>query len=40
MKWEEVLAEELAANEDVKKLWDSWTAFHEDLPGLGRPAAT
>lgn len=29
-KWDEVLAEELAANPDVQKLWDSYTAFHED----------
>lgn len=28
-KWEEVLAEELAANPDVQKLWDSYSAFHE-----------
>ena len=27
--WEEVLQEEIAANPDVKKLWDSYTAFHE-----------
>ena len=27
--WEEVLADEIAANEDVKKLWDSYTAFHD-----------
>ena len=27
--WEEVLAEELASNPDVKKLWDSYTKFHE-----------
>ena len=27
--WEEVLQEELAANPDVKKLWDSYSAFHE-----------
>lgn len=27
--WEEVLAEELAANPDVQTLWDSWTAFEE-----------
>jgi TRAP-type mannitol/chloroaromatic compound transport system substrate-binding protein len=27
--WEDVLAEELAANPDVKKLWDSYTDFHE-----------
>ena len=29
-KWEEVLQEELAANPDVQKLWDSYTAFHEE----------
>ncbi|MFX4222487.1 MAG: TRAP transporter substrate-binding protein [Thalassobaculum sp.] len=29
-KWDEVLAEELAANPDVQKLWDSYTAFHEE----------
>lgn len=28
-KWEEVLAEELAANPDVKTLWDSFSTFHE-----------
>ena len=28
-KWEEVLAEELAANPDVQTLWDSYTKFHE-----------
>jgi len=28
-KWAEVLAEEIAANPDVKTLWDSYTAFHE-----------
>lgn len=27
--WQEVLAEEIAANPDVKKLWDSYSAFHE-----------
>ncbi|MEM8793147.1 MAG: TRAP transporter substrate-binding protein [Pseudomonadota bacterium] len=27
--WEEVLAEELAANPDVVKIWDSYTKFHE-----------
>ncbi len=27
--WEEVLAEEIAANPDVKKLWDSFSEFHE-----------
>ncbi|MCR9175203.1 MAG: TRAP transporter substrate-binding protein [Alphaproteobacteria bacterium] len=28
-KWEEVLAEELAANPDVQTLWDSYTKFNE-----------
>jgi TRAP-type mannitol/chloroaromatic compound transport system substrate-binding protein len=27
--WNEVLAEELKANPDVKKVWDSYSAFHE-----------
>jgi TRAP-type mannitol/chloroaromatic compound transport system substrate-binding protein len=27
--WEEVLAEEIAANPDVKTLWDSYTSFNE-----------
>lgn len=27
--WEEVLQEELAANADVKRLWDSFSKFHE-----------
>lgn len=27
--WEEVLQDELAANPDVKRLWDSYSAFHE-----------
>ncbi len=27
--WEEVLAEEVAANKDVKMLWDSFSKFHE-----------
>ena len=27
--WEEVLAEEIAANPDVKTLWDSFSKFHE-----------
>ncbi len=27
--WEEVLQEEIAANADVKKLWDSYSKFHE-----------
>ena len=28
--WGEVLAEEIAANPDVKTLWDSYSAFHEE----------
>lgn len=28
--WDEVLAEELAANPDVKRFWDSWTAFEQE----------
>lgn len=28
--WGEVLQEEIAANPDVKRLWDSYSAFHED----------
>ena len=28
-KQEEVLAEELKANEDEKKVWDSYSDFHE-----------
>jgi TRAP-type mannitol/chloroaromatic compound transport system substrate-binding protein len=27
--WDEVLQEEIAANEDVKRLWESYTAFHD-----------
>ncbi|MEM7776912.1 MAG: TRAP transporter substrate-binding protein [Pseudomonadota bacterium] len=27
--WEEVLAEEIKANPDVKKVWDSYSSFHE-----------
>lgn len=27
--WQDVIAEEVAANADSKKLWDSYTAFHE-----------
>jgi len=34
-KWEEVLAEELAANPDVKKVWDSYTKFHEGFKVWG-----
>ncbi len=33
--WEEVLAEEIAANPDVKRVWDSYTAFHEDFKVWG-----
>ncbi len=33
--WEEVLAEELAANEDVKKVWDSFSKFHESYQVWG-----
>ena len=28
--WDEVLKEEIAANPDVKRLWDSYSAFHEE----------
>lgn len=28
--WGEVLQDEIAANPDVKRLWDSYSAFHED----------
>ncbi len=28
-KWEEVLAEEIAANPDVARLWDSFSTFHD-----------
>lgn len=34
-KWAEVLAEELAANPDVQKLWDSYSAFHEQYKVWG-----
>jgi TRAP-type mannitol/chloroaromatic compound transport system substrate-binding protein len=34
-KWEEVLAEELAANPDVQKLWDSYTKFNEGFKVWG-----
>ena len=27
--WEEVLVEEIAANDDVKLLWNSYQSFHE-----------
>ncbi|MCP5266470.1 MAG: TRAP transporter substrate-binding protein [Burkholderiaceae bacterium] len=27
--WEQVLADEIKANKDVKKLWDSYSSFHE-----------
>jgi TRAP-type mannitol/chloroaromatic compound transport system substrate-binding protein len=33
--WGEVLEEELAVNEDVKKIWDSYSAFHEDYKVWG-----
>ena len=29
VKWEEVLQEEIAANPDVARLWESYSAFHE-----------
>lgn len=34
-KWDEVLAEELAANPDVKTMWDSYSKFHEDYQVWG-----
>ena len=34
-KWGEVLAEELAASEDVTKLWDNYTAFNEEYQVWG-----
>ena len=34
-KWEEVLAEEIAASEDVKKLWDHYSAFSEEYQVWG-----
>jgi TRAP-type mannitol/chloroaromatic compound transport system substrate-binding protein len=36
--WEEVLQEELAASEDVKKLWDSYQAFREEYKVWGDKA--
>ena len=33
--WNEVLAEELAANPDVKVLWDSYSKFHEGFKVWG-----
>ena len=33
--WHEVLQEEIAANPDVAKLWDSFTAFHENYKVWG-----
>ena len=36
--WDEVLQEELAASEDVKKLWDSYQAFHEKYKVWGEKA--
>jgi len=29
-KWEEVLAEEIEANPDVKRLWESYSKFHDE----------
>ena len=34
-KWEEVLQEEIAANPDVARLWDSYSKFHEDYQVWG-----
>ena len=34
-KWEEVLAEEIAASEDVKRLWDHYSAFSEEYQVWG-----
>jgi TRAP-type mannitol/chloroaromatic compound transport system substrate-binding protein len=36
--WEEVLQEELAASEEVGKLWESYQAFHEDYKVWGERA--
>ena len=36
--WEEVLQEEIAASEDVKKLWDSYQAFREEYKVWGDKA--
>ncbi len=36
--WEEVLAEEIAANPDVKRFMDSFTAFHEKYKMWGEKA--
>ena len=33
--WEEVLAEEIAANPDVKVIWDSFSKFHEGFKVWG-----
>ncbi len=33
--WQEVLKEEIAANPDVKRLWDSYTKFHESYKVWG-----
>ncbi len=33
--WEEVLAEEIEANPDVKTLWDSYSAFHDQYKVWG-----
>jgi len=34
-KWKEVLAEELAASEDVTRLWDHYSNFHEEYQVWG-----
>ncbi len=34
-KWDEVLAEEIAANPDVKRLWDSYSAFNKSYQVWG-----
>lgn len=36
--WEEVLQEEIAANPDVKKVWDSYSKFHESYKIWGARA--
>ena len=33
--WQEVLQEEIAANEDVRRLWESYSAFHENYKAWG-----
>ena len=35
MKWEEVLQEEIAANPDVARVWDSYSKFHEEYKVWG-----